>query len=652
MDYFERISVDPDKLVSALHGLGEANLQLKEFDRAGEALGRAWKIASEKDIPIRDKGMLLISIGDLLIARHNPKAALAAFHQAQTCFADSFTNPSLISMPEMAQLSADPWNLVALERKAVAFEAIYPSDSNSSWLAQALRCYYLGFEVVDHARQSFTTLQSHDFLARFSREIYERAIALSLKADGKISRLDGVALAFQFAEKSKARTLLSKMEEQFLPEEGGIPDSILWAGAILEENVRQLELLSGDQPGYWGQLREARYKLETFRGTWEENFPAYFENRGKLPFTGLPDLRQSLLGGGKLLIEYFWGDSSIYAFGLTEREMKIVSIPNSILLNLDLDFLRKFFSNLPEANIHAEKTEFYEKGSRIWNTLVEPFLSFSPQTQSLVIIPDDKLWNIPFGALPESIINSGSPPSWREIPFSIRKYSFQYGVSALFLQKSKKMVTPFSKEGVLWISPEFEEGRRISLPKNELEEIQRIFPQSQFLCGTFVSRDTIAKLIPAWQIPVFFTHGEASNLQPGNSCISLNSARDPGREECLYAYEIGTFRLNSELVVLCACQSGLGKSLPGEGLISLGHEFLNAGCPAVVTTLWKVNATKSARIITEFFRGLQEGKAKSNALQEAKITYIENAPEIQLHPFFWAGLVLVGNDAAISMGNW
>jgi hypothetical protein len=83
--------------------------------------------------------------------------------------------------------------------------------------------------------------------------------------------------------------------------------------------------------------------------------------------------------------------------------------------------------------------------------------------------------------------------------------------------------------------------------------------------------------------------------------------------------------------------------MPGEGVRSLGYAFAYAGCPSLVVSLWNIDEKVSADIIANFYENLADGMPKHEALRKAKLDYLANAPEELALPYFWAGLVLVGD---------
>jgi CHAT domain-containing protein len=94
------------------------------------------------------------------------------------------------------------------------------------------------------------------------------------------------------------------------------------------------------------------------------------------------------------------------------------------------------------------------------------------------------------------------------------------------------------------------------------------------------------------------------------------------------------------LVVVAACSSGIGGENPLQDTGTLVHAFLSAGVPSVIVTRWNVDSGETARLLTSFFEHLGKGETVSQAMYDAR----NNCLSENGHPYFWAGLELVGRS--------
>ena len=175
------------------------------------------------------------------------------------------------------------------------------------------------------------------------------------------------------------------------------------------------------------------------------------------------------------------------------------------------------------------------------------------------------------------------------------------------------------------------------------------------------------------------THGLADSERPELSGLVLARAPvDPDYDGVLHMREVFHLKLNADLVVLSACQSGLGKHLTGEGMVGLSTAFFFAGTPSLVVSLWNVSDVSTALLMRRFYENLLKGQRKSGALREAK-SWLRNLTRAELrkmaasdslareairgvgtrpvhspkgkladehpyaHPYYWAPFVLIGD---------
>lgn len=141
----------------------------------------------------------------------------------------------------------------------------------------------------------------------------------------------------------------------------------------------------------------------------------------------------------------------------------------------------------------------------------------------------------------------------------------------------------------------------------------------------------------------FATHGLLNSQHPELSGIVLSLVDEQGQTQdgFLRLNEIYNLKLSAQLVVLSACQTGLGKEIKGEGLIGLTRGFMYAGAERVAASLWKVDDAATAELMTRFYRGiLREGKTPAAALRAAQVEIWQQ--QSWRAPYYWAAFILQG----------
>jgi CHAT domain-containing protein len=158
------------------------------------------------------------------------------------------------------------------------------------------------------------------------------------------------------------------------------------------------------------------------------------------------------------------------------------------------------------------------------------------------------------------------------------------------------------------------------------------------------------------QIIHFATHGFINSERPELSGIVLSMYNREGERDdgFLDLQDIYNLRLSADLVVLSACETGLGKDVKGEGLIGLTRGFMYAGSRSVVASLWKVDDRATSELMRLFYEAMfRDGLPPSAALRTAKEGVRRQGRWSA--PYFWAGFVLQGEykeGIKVRRGAW
>jgi len=158
---------------------------------------------------------------------------------------------------------------------------------------------------------------------------------------------------------------------------------------------------------------------------------------------------------------------------------------------------------------------------------------------------------------------------------------------------------------------------------------------TQALTGNQATKLAILPLMPKAQIIHLATHGLLDDVRGIGSAIALApSAQDSG---LLTAEEILDLKLNAELVVLSACDTGRGK-ITGDGVVGLSRSLITAGVPSVLVSLWSVDDNSTKELMTEFYSQINQRPNKAQALRAAMLTTMKKHPQ----PKYWAAFTLIG----------
>lgn len=262
--------------------------------------------------------------------------------------------------------------------------------------------------------------------------------------------------------------------------------------------------------------------------------------------------------------------------------------------------------------------------------------------------------------------------SYGEMDFLIKHFSIQY-INSLSLWQQARQKKLSSNGKMLGFAPLYAPERvhparveAMRLTRRMLAPLQgaedEINSIAQRYWGDFFLSDkaTEAEFKSISQQPYavihLAMHGLLNVENPSISSLAFaETMSDSTEDNFLHAYEIAALNLQSQLIVLSACETGIGENKGGEGTMSLARYFLFAGAPALIATRWQVNDQTTGLIMQIFYERLYEGKTIAQALHEAKLTYLSNAKGDAQHPFFWAAPMCIGyaeTPVSIAPHDW
>jgi CHAT domain-containing protein len=187
---------------------------------------------------------------------------------------------------------------------------------------------------------------------------------------------------------------------------------------------------------------------------------------------------------------------------------------------------------------------------------------------------------------------------------------------------------------------------RLVFSLTEADAVYSAAPQTDSLKATAFKASRATATSPElsqYRIVHIATHGWVNSKHPELSAILLSMVDETGApvDGILQLHEIYNLKLPAELVVLSACETGIGKQIRGEGLIALTRGFMYAGAARVVASLWKVDDSATAALMARFYKEMfTNGKTPAAALKAAQ-NYISEQKRWR-DPYYWAGFVLQG----------
>jgi len=433
----------------------------------------------------------------------------------------------------------------------------------------------------------------------------------------------------------------------------GIPDSTLDKEANLLQQQIDMELAIRSlklepQPKQdsitklESQLFKHRLKLESFQQGLKERFPAYFQMKYQEDSLDVFDIQSSLLDEQTALVEYFVGEGYVYAFFLTQQQHVLFRWEIAKDLNAQVEALLSSITSFRE----AQKAQYDSLAYLLHQELVAPLPLEG--VDKLIIIPDRELALLPFDALLTAPVQSKY--NFETYPFLIQKYTISYGYSAQLLAFAIDRVRnkQQKQKAFLGIAPGEFPGSSLNALPHTTQEVKRIrsLIGGNLLTEKMASKVDFFQLADQFQVLHFSTHARRWDSLDQSAWIAL---RQGDTTEYLYMAELAGLRLENDLVILSACETGLGKIEPGEGVMSLARGFTYAGSQATLQSLWQIRPAAAEPLIDAFYKGLIEGKDKATALRDAKLSLLQGENSALHTPIMWAAFVPIGDMRPIGL---
>ena len=347
---------------------------------------------------------------------------------------------------------------------------------------------------------------------------------------------------------------------------------------------------------------------------------------------GLPTMID-VLDREELVLQYQYGQEDLYLQVVSNAGSVLKRVSNADTINTNILKIREM---ILDSKIQISDIE--NVAYSLYQTLLGGSLS---DRSELFIIPDRELFFLPF-----EILSKGP----RE-PYLIENYDVSYLPSGSFKLIG---VDNDNVEVITVYKPNYVEGSLVNSPlpfiNREIASIQTVFDTD--LINQEEHPKSFLETLSLAQVMHFGGHAIIDGSKNDQSYLALGNI--DGEESRLRLGELYTTSCVSELITLSACNTGMGGIIDGEGVSSITRGFLYAGARSVVNTLWTVDDQSTSNIVGLFYNYLSQGKSKSHSLRMAKLEYLKTAESYQRHPYYWAGIIGMGDmsQPIVYPTNW
>jgi len=569
----------------------------------------------------------------------------------------------------------------ALNKLSTTQQKQYIEIQSPRLLSESYSNVLQALDAINYQQSTFTDEGTKSHWQTKNYPIYEQAISVSL-LKAEVDKNDTLRYhTFTYAEKSKASLLQAQIKAADAINFAGIPDSLLQKEHDLRiditwrEKQRQSLLDKGLTETDTNTLRissiifDLKHDYEALKKRFETQYPAYYRLKYDLSTISLPYVQDTLLQPKQALLEYFVGDSIIYIFVARPDTMIVREVKRNFPLE---DWIEQFrqglygFYTAPKADqtdaLYDKCLEQYlEYAPKLYEKLFAPVKAFLPE--QVIVVPDGPLGYVPFDALLTAAPKD--PNNFKQYPYLLDKHQFSYTYSATLLKemRDKQHHHEPTKEFVAF-APFYDGDTTLLATMYTYDDLMRKDMQplaysgaevaaaskmmhGEIVAGASATEERFTSMAGDYRILHLATHGRADNRVGDYAFLAFTEIKDSIENELLYVKDLYNLELNADLVVLSACETGIGKLQRGEGIISLARAFAYAGAKSIVTTLWEVNDKSTSEQMRYFYRELKRGKTKDEALRLARKRYFSEQSVDVCHPFFWAAFVPVGDMRAV-----
>ena len=642
---------DVDLLSNVYEILGAIHYKQNKYEKSKQYYNQAYELRLQEENIVSAKiaqSFSLENLAELDLVNKNFAEALTKVNQAIGILTLAFPKDKLEN-PVLKSFQVD--NALHLIRQLMLKERIFYKKYENTKDVQILTyCAELHFKVdtlldnvLANAFLDQSKLELLDIISNYSSKAVDVCLEL-FKVTGNRSDLDN---AFYFSSRSKAAVLQKLINNNdFLTNNSN--DQVLAEYMRLKDELNNVQKAihesSDSNDSLMNRFTSIQLKFDKFYN--QEIFIIGREDMNiheRMP----TQVFQSKLQPDEVMIDFFQGVNLTTFFILSQKDFRYFQLENDLIIS-QVNEVKKQCTN---TSTKYDKHLAHELFLNLFEWISAPQFE---ELKSLYIIPDGVFHGLAFEAL---IDGKGR--------FLVEKYdiTYAYEASMVFANNKNSAHQHFfsgwstSYSGILserlrekGFSNEQSSLGNLDLAKKELQTCNDVFDGNAFY-DIDASISNFRRYASDSKIVYLSMHGIVDRENGSKSSLIFDDRND---DFIFRAYELYQEPLNSDLVVLSACNSADGKYHSGEGINGISRAFLASGAESLVSSMWAASEVSSIKILPAFLMKYKSGMNNSVALQNAKKDYLARAIPSQQHPFYWANYILISSidSQETSTSNW
>ncbi|MEG3890075.1 CHAT domain-containing protein [Microcoleus sp. Z1_A1] len=562
--------------------------------------------------------------------------------------------------------------------------ASFKRDQNN--LTEALNDIESSLKIIENLRTKIASPELRSSYFATVQNYYELYIDLLMQLHKTNPKSGYDTKALEASERSRARSLLELLQESNASIREGISPDLLQQEKSLQQQLdgiekQRIETISSPNPNPTkiAEIDSGRLALlqqyQQIQAQIRTASPRYAALTQPQPLT-LPEIQKQILDENTILLQYSLGSYRSYLWVVTSTGLTSYELPKQVDIETAAkDFLEAITSPI-QRNIPQQVAQ---ASANLGRVILQPAAA-QLGNKRLLIVPDGVLHYTPFQALTLDKTagqNTNVPliveheiitlPSASSLAILRQNYGDRKPPSRNLAILADPVFSPEDeriKGKITQATTEKLEANNLGLNQS-LRASNRQWPPER-LAFTRQEAQTISSLFPSasssqkidfdasrttatdgslanYQIVHFATHGLANSQNPELSGIVMSMVDDKGNlvNGFLRLTDIFNLKLAANLVVLSACQSGMGQNVRGEGMVGLTRGFMYAGAQRVAVSLWNVDDEGTSVLMQKFYQKMVQQKlAPAAALRAAQIEMMQE--EKWKSPYYWAAFTLQG----------
>ncbi len=542
-------------------------------------------------------------------------------------------------------------------------------------IPQALANIEAAIAIVEQLRGRIASADLRTSYFATVQDYYQFQIELLMELHDREPEAGHDRRAFDVSERTRARTLIELLAEAELD----VTESVDPALIRLEKDLRQkLQAIDAERVSQLQAVTESSEvaeivadadresekvlrDLDSLAAELRQTSPAYADLQYPEPLTA-EAVQTQVLDGDTTLLQYSLGDAQSYLWVVSRDGFESFTLPGRDAIETAA---RQFYASVDRA---GNPLSAARKAQALSELILAP-VADRLATDRLLVVPDGILHQVPFSALAVPGADAYAP--------LLTRHEVVSAPSSTVIATNRRIMgdrPPAPERLVAIADPIFtaDDPRltgiattAIDADNRDVERALRDFDLRNIarLPNTQTEAERLIELASGGKTAVldfaanydwvmadnasryqyvhFATHGFANSTNPELSGLILSLLDENGNPQNGFLRLTDIFNLNlpAELVVLSACQTGLGENVGGEGVVGLTRGLMYAGAERTVLSLWNVNDAKTAELMVQMYRNIWEGGlAPAAALRQAQLAMWEAGE----HPYYWAAFGLQG----------